>query len=150
MDALDRNILRALQADSSQTNADLAEQVGLSPAACHRRVKALEASGVIEGYAAQLKPQAFGFNTSVFISVELESQRADLLRAFEDAVAKIPQVMECTLLAGTADYLIRVIVRDPDDYAKLHAEQLTALPHVTRLQSQFSLKKIVRRTALPI
>ena len=150
MDAFDQKILRLLQTDSSLTNAELAEHVGLSPAACHRRVKALEAAGVIESYVAQLNANAFGLRTSVFISVELESQRANELRAFERAVAQIPQVMECTLLAGTSDYLIRVVVRDPDDYERLHAEHLTALPHVARLQSQFSLKKIVRRTALPI
>ena len=82
--------------------------------------------------------------------MELDSQKAEHLRAFEGAVAAILQVMECTLLAGTADYLIRVAVRDVDDWDGLHAETLTALPHVARLQSQFSLKKIVRRTALPI
>ena len=150
MDAFDRKILRHLQQDSSQTNADLADQVGLSPAACHRRVKALEASGIITSYQAHLDANALGFRTSVFISVELDSQRADQLRAFETAVRDIPQVMDCTLLAGTSDYLIRVVVKDVEDYERLHAERLTALPHVARLQSQFSLKKIVRKTALPL
>lgn len=150
MDELDRKILRELQQDSNQTNADLADKVGLSAAACHRRVKALEGSGLISSYQAHLDANALGFRTSVFISVELDSQRADQLRAFEEAVAAIPQVMDCTLLAGTSDYLIRVVVKDVEDYERLHAEKLTALPHVARLQSQFSLKKIVRRTALPI
>lgn len=150
MDEIDRKILRLLQTDANLTNAEVADRVGLSPAACHRRVKVLEADGTISAYVAQLDANKFGLRTSVFISVELESQRAEQLRTFEAAVAKIPQVMECTLLAGTSDYLIRVVVRDPDDYERLHAEHLTALPHVTRLQSQFSLKKIVRRTALPI
>ena len=150
MDKIDLKILRAVQRDSSQTNAELAEEIGLSAAACHRRVKTLEGSGIIDSYQAHLDANALGFRTSVFISVELDSQKKEQLRAFEDAVAAIPQVMDCTLLAGTADYLIRVVVRDVEDYERLHAETLTALPHVARLQSQFSLKKIVRRTALPI
>ncbi len=150
MDAIDLKILRNLQEDSSPTNAELAEVVGLSPAACHRRVKALEAAGLIASYQAHLNANALGLCTSVFISVELDGQRADQLRRFEAAVAAIPQVMEATLLAGTADYLLRVIVKDVEDYERLHAEHLTALPHVGRLQSQFSLRKIVRKTALPI
>ncbi len=150
MDAIDLKILRNLQMDSSSTNAELAEGVGLSPAACHRRVKALEAVGLITSYQAHLDANALGLRTSVFISVELDGQRADQLRQFETAVAAIPEVMECTLLAGTADYLLRVIVKDVEDYERLHAEHLTALPHVSRLQSQFSLRKIVRKTALPI
>ena len=112
MDRLDLKILRALQEDSGRTNADLAEKVGLSQAACHRRVKALEGSGIIASYQAHLNADALGYRTSVFISVELESQRKEQLRAFEDAIVTIPQVMDCTLLAGTSDYLIRVIVKD--------------------------------------
>ena len=150
MDRIDQNILRELQENANQTNIELAEKVGLSPAACHRRIKALEGKGIITAYQAHLDANALGFRTSVFISVELDSQRADHLREFEGAVAQIPQVMDCTLLAGTADYLIRVVVKDVEDYERLHAKKLTALPHVARLQSQFSLRKIVRRTALPI
>lgn len=150
MDALDLKILRILQTDSSKTNAEMADSVGLSQAACHRRVKALEASGVVQAYVAHLDPHHFGLKTSVVISVTLESQGKSYLRSFEDAVAKIPEVMECYLLAGNSDYYIRVMVKDPEDYERLHAEHLTALPHVARLQSQFSLRKVVRRTALPI
>lgn len=150
MDPFNQKILLQLQTDSSLTNAQLSERVGLSAAACHRRVKALESAGIVKGYVAQLNPRALGLKTSVYISVQLESQRAEQLRRFEAAVASIPEVMECTLLAGTSDYLLRVIVRDSDDYQQLHADRLTALPHVVRLHSQFGLKEIVRRTALPV
>ena len=150
MDEIDLKILRKLQTDARLTNTELADTVGLSVTACHRRVKSLELRGLIASYHAHLNAEAFGLRTSVFISVELDGQRADQLRQFEAAVAKIPQVMECNLLAGTSDYLIQVVVSDAEDYERLHAEKLTALPHVRRLQSQFSLRKIVRRTALPI
>ena len=150
MDQIDQKILRSLQEDASLTNAELSDAIGLSPAACHRRVKALESNGVIESYRALLNANTLGFRTSVFISVELDSQHADQLRAFESEVIMIPEVMDCTLVAGTSDYLIRVVVKDVEDYERLHRTKLTALPHVARLQSQFSLKKVVRKTALPL
>lgn len=150
MDAIDLKILRILQTNSNRTNADIADAVGLSQAACHRRVKALEAAGTIQAYVAHLDSNQFDLRTSVIISVTLESQGKACLRTFEEAVAHIPEVMACYLLAGTSDYHIRVMVKDPADYERLHSEHLTTLPHVARLQSQFSLRKVVQRTALPI
>lgn len=150
LDVVDRRILGVLQAEGRITNQDLAARVNLSPSACLRRVQILERTGVIERYAAQVNPAALGFSTSVLVQITLERQTEDFLERFEAAVRAHPQVMECNLMAGEADYLLRVVVRDTADYERLHKEMLSKLPGVARIQSSFALRTVVRRTSLPV
>ncbi|WP_395543054.1 Lrp/AsnC family transcriptional regulator [Neotabrizicola sp. sgz301269] len=150
LDATDRRILAALQNDGRMTNADLAERVNLSPSACHRRVQRLEEEGFIAGYVALLDPRRMGLQTTVFVEITLESQAEDLLDAFEQQVARVPEVLECHLTAGTADYLLKVAVGDTEDFARLHRRFLSRLPGVAKMQSSFSLKTVVKTTALPV
>lgn len=150
LDALDRRILRLLQADGRMTNADLARQVALSESACLRRLKALEASGVIARYAAVIAERAVGLPISVFVTVTLASQAEAALTAFEHAVAAVPEVMECYLMTGGSDYLLRLVVRDVDDLERLHAKALTRLPGVNRVSSSVAMRTVVKRAALPV
>ncbi|MCP2677921.1 Lrp/AsnC family transcriptional regulator [Maricaulaceae bacterium NA33B04] len=150
LDPIDRAILRELQADGRLANAELAERVGLSASACHRRVRALEASGVIRGYAALLDPDAVERGLTVIVLATLENQRRDTLEAFEQAVADIAEAMECRLTTGAEDYILRLQVRDARDYERLHREQLSGLPGVARLISNIAMRTVFARTALPI
>ena len=150
LDALDRRILRLLQADGRMTNADLARQVALSESACLRRLKAREASGVIARYAAVIAERAVGLPISVFVTVTLASQAEAALTAFEQAVAAVPEVMECYLMTGGSDYLLRLVVRDVDDLERIHARELTRIPGVTRVSSSVAMRTVVKRGALPV
>jgi len=150
LDSVDRRILRLLQADGRMTNADLARQVALSESACLRRLKALEASGVIARYAAVIAERAVGLPISVFVTVTLASQAEAALTAFEQAVAAVPEVMECYLMTGGSDYLLRLVVRDVDDLERLHAKALTRLPGVNRVSSSVAMRTVVKRAALPV
>ena len=149
-DATDYAILQLLQQRGRITNAELAERVGLSASAMLRRVQMLEESGMIMNYTARLNPQKLGYKGNIFVHVSLESQTGQALKEFEQAVLAVPQIMECYLLAGDSDYLLRVIVGGIDDYEKLHIQTLTALPHVARIRSLFTLKTVIRNTALPL
>ncbi|WP_162937444.1 Lrp/AsnC family transcriptional regulator [Indioceanicola profundi] len=148
-DAVDRRILLAIQADGRVSVADLAERVGLSASACHRRLKRLEDEGVVEGYVALLNPCAMGLGTSVFVSITLDRQQEQDLALFEAKVRECPEVMDCYLMAGDADYLLRVVVADGADYERLHTQVLTRLPGVARVRSSFTLRTVAKRTALP-
>ncbi|MBF9034814.1 winged helix-turn-helix transcriptional regulator [Rhodobacterales bacterium HKCCE2091] len=150
LDETDRRLLRLLQRDGRLTNAELSEAVNLSPSACHRRVQRLETSGVIAGHVALLDPRAVGRTTTVFVEIGLSGQADELLDAFERAVARIPDVLECHLMAGSADYLLKVAARDAEDFAAIHRQKLARLPGVVRMQSSFSLKTVTRTTALPL
>lgn len=150
IDTIDRSILRRLQADGRMTNADLAVAIGLSPAACHKRLKRLEEDGVIEGYAAIVSRSAINLAQSVFVQITLESQGREELEAFERAVAQCSRIVECHLMTGDQDYLLHVVVQDAADYEQLHKDVLTTLPGVDRLRSSFSLRTVRRRAALPI
>lgn len=150
LDRVDRSILDVLQADGRITNADLATRVGLSPSACHRRVRQLESDGVIERYAALVSRDAVDRSVSVFVEVSLESQREDVLDAFEHEIRAVPDVMSCHLMAGDADYLIHVSCRDVADYEAIHREHIAVLPGVTRLRSSFAIRTVTDTTALPL
>ena len=150
LDKIDRNILNALQREGRLSNADLAERVNLSASACHRRVRRLEADGVIRDYVALLNPRAVGRGATVFVEVTLSGQSDEVLDAFETAVAQIPDVMECHLMAGTADYLLKIAARDSDDFARIHRRYLARLPGVAKLQSSFALRTVFKTTALPL
>ena len=150
LDATDRLLLDALQRDARMTNTALAERAHLSESACLRRVRALEASGLISGYGARIDQEKAGLPVNVFVNVTLGHQDQADLQAFEDAVRRIPEVMECYLMTGDYDYLIRIVVADTADFERVHSEHLTRLPGVSRVHSSFALRAVTRLQVLPI
>ncbi|MDR3472559.1 MAG: Lrp/AsnC family transcriptional regulator [Devosia sp.] len=150
IDAIDRKLLRVLQDDSRRSVQELGEAAGLSASACHRRLKGLEERGLIAGYHAVLDPAALGFTMQFFIEVGLTSQTEASLDAFEAAVRDIPEVLECHLMAGQSDYLLRVICRDPEDFERLHRRLAARLPGVARLHSNMSIREVKARQGLPV
>lgn len=142
IEVIDRKILRALQADSRRSAATIGEMVGLSPSACHRRIRLLEDRGLIEGYGARLSAEKLGLTMSFFVEVTLEGQSEAVLGAFERAAVARPEVLECYLTTGPADYVLRVAARDPDDYEHIHRGVISGLPHVTRIQSSLVMKTV--------
>lgn len=150
LDATDRRILAVLQKDGRITNAELSERVNLSPSACHRRVERLEKEGFIAAYVALLDARRLGKPTTVFVEITLQGQADELLDAFERAVARVPDVLECHLMAGTADYLIKIMAEDTEDFARIHRQHLARLPGVRQMQSSFALRTVVKTTALAV
>jgi len=150
LDATDRRILDILQTDSSLTNVELARRVHLSPSPCLARVKALEAAGVIRGYVALADPLKLGLNLNVFIQVSLEKQIDSELERFQGAMADYPEVMECYLMTGDADYLLRVVVPDMQSLERFIVSHLTRIPGVKNIRSGFALKQVKYQTALPV
>lgn len=142
MDKLDHKILSGLQGDARISMADLAQTIGLSTSACHRRVKLLEEAGLIAGYHARLEREALGLHLELFVTVSLTSQASEALAAFEAAVQKVPEILECHLLAGRADYLMRLAVADMAEYEILHRTRLTRLPGVANMESSFNLRTV--------
>jgi Lrp/AsnC family leucine-responsive transcriptional regulator len=145
LDKLDRDLLRALQANGRLSNAELAQRIGLSPSACFRRLQRLEEQGVIAGYVADLDGEAIGKPTTVFIEVTLASQVSTALDAFERAVAACDDVLECHLMSGDFDYLLRVAVADMRDYERVHRQRIAAFPHVARIRTAFAMRAVVPR-----
>lgn len=145
IDKLDRELLRLLQADGRLTNADLAQRIGLSPSACFRRLQRLEQSGVIAGYSATLDGDVIGKPITVFIEVTLGSQGSAVLEAFERAVVACEDVLECHLMSGDFDYLLRVAVADMRDYERVHRQRVAAFPHVARIRTAFAMRAVVPR-----
>ena len=150
LDAIDRKILTALQENARLANVELARAVGLSPSPCLRRVKALESAGVIRRFATLVDQAAVGLPVSVFVSVSLERQVESALEVFEDAIQRRPEVMECYLMTGTADYLLRIVLSDLAAYERFLKDHLTRIPGVRSIQSSFALKQVAYRTALPL
>ncbi len=150
LDDTDLRILRALQKKGRISNADLSEVVNLSPSACHRRVGRLEAEGYIRDYVALLDARKIGVPTTVFVEITLQGQSDEVLDAFEKAVARIPDVLECHLMAGTADYILKVVAENTDDFARIHRQYLARLPGVAQMQSSFALRTVFKTTALPL
>ncbi|MEY3961061.1 MAG: Lrp/AsnC family transcriptional regulator [Paracoccaceae bacterium] len=150
LDATDRRILSVLQKEGRITNADLSERVNLSPSACHRRVQQLEEAGFIDKYVALLNTRKMGKPTTVYVEITLQSQAEDLLDAFEREVARVPDILECHLMAGTADYLIKIMAEDTEDFARIHRQHLSRLPGVRQMQSSFALRTVVQTTALAV
>jgi DNA-binding Lrp family transcriptional regulator len=144
LDDIDRAILRLLRSDARMSNAALAAAVGLSPSACLRRLRLLEHRGVIRGYTVVLEevPQREG--VVVIVQITLERQTDDHLKRFEAAVRRCPEVRECYLMTGIADYLLRVEARDAADYERLHKEALSRMPGVARIQSSFAIRSVIR------
>ena len=150
LDALDRKILKALQSEGRLSNQDLSEQVALSTSVCHRRVQSLERAGVISGYVALLDARTIERSATVFVEITLSAQANDLLDAFEREVKRIPDVLECHLMAGTADFLLKIVARDGDDFARIHREHLAKLPGVAQMHSSFVLRTVTNTTAIPL
>lgn len=150
LDATDLRILAALQKRGRMSNADLSEKVHLSPSACHRRVQRLEAEGYISGYVALLDARKLGVPTTVFVEITLQGQADEVLDAFERAVARIPDVLECHLMAGSADYILKVVAENTEDFARIHRQHLARLPGVAQMQSSFALRTVFKTTALPV
>ena len=150
VDQIDRRILKELQRSGRISNADLAEKVNLSASACHRRVQRLEKDGFIKNYVALLDPRKLEVPTTVFVEITLSAQADEVLESFEKAVARIPNVLECHLMAGTADYILKVVAENTDDFARIHRQYLTRLPGVAQMQSSFALRTVFKTTALPL
>lgn len=148
-DKIDLAILNSLQNNGRISNNDLANWVGLSPSACLRRVKSLETSGVIDQYVAIVHQSAAGLPDNVFVQITVEKQTKEKLAEFEIKVRECPQIMECYLMSGDADYLLRVVVSDASDYERLHMDVLTALPGVSQIKSNFSLRTVTKKTSIP-
>lgn len=150
LDATDRRILAVLQRQGRITNAELADTVHLSASACHRRVQRLEEEGFIAAYVALLDARRMGRPTVVFVEITLQGQADDLLDAFEREVARVPDILECHLMAGTADYLLKIVAADTEDFARIHRQYLSRLPGVRQMQTSFSLRTVVKTTALAV
>lgn len=150
LDRYDRIILQALQQDGRISNVVLARIVNLSESACLRRVRALEAKGLIERYVALLDQKQAGLAGNVFVHIALNREEQSELAAFEKAVQDLPEVMECYLMTGEFDYLLRVVVSDMADFERVHNESLTRLPGVARVNSSFAIRTVRKTTELPI
>ena len=150
LDATDRRLLSVLQVKGRISNSDLADHVNMSASACHRRVGRLEAEGYIQAYVALLDPRKVDRQTTVFVEITLSGQNEEVLANFEKAVALIPDVLECHLMAGSADFLLKVVAKDTEDFAKIHRKFLAQLPGVTQMQSSFALRTIFKTTAIPL
>ena len=150
LDAVDLRILRELQADASLSNVELARRVHLSPSPCLARVRALEADGLIRQYVALLDAKQLGLHLNVFISISLKQQTRAALESFEARIAARDEVMECYLMTGDADYLLRVAVPDIAALERFILEQLSPIPQVEKIRSSFALKQVRYKTALPL
>ena len=150
LDATDWKILARLQEDARVSNVDLAQAVHLSPSPCLNRVRALEASGVVGRYVTLLDPLKLGLTVSVFIQVSLEKQMRNALDTFENSVLARDEVMECYLMTGDADYLLRVVVSDVQSLERFIVDYLARIPGVASIKSSFALKQVKYKTALPL
>ncbi len=150
LDRTDYRILHHLQNNARISNTELADAVGLSPSPCLRRVKALEQAGVLKRYASIVDAKAVGLPISVFVSVSLHSQARKGLEEFESLISSYEEVMECYLMTGSSDYLLRVVVPDLDSYERFLADKLTRISCVANIQSSFALKQVIYRTELPL
>ncbi len=150
LDATDRRLLTVLQREGRITNAELSERVNLSPSACHRRVQRLEEDGYIARYVALLDTRKIGKPTTVYVEITLQGQADELLDAFEREVARVPDILECHLMAGQADYLLKIMAEDTEDFARIHRQYLSRLPGVRQMHSSFALRTVVQTTALSV
>ena len=150
MDRINRAILAQLQADARLTNVELAERVRLSPSPCLRRVRALERSGVIRGYHAEIDPSAVGRGFEVTVHIELTLKDRATVEAFEDAIAALDEVVECRRMFGLPDYVVLVAVADQAAYEAFYMNKLAELPGLARVNSQFTMKMVKRAGALPV
>lgn len=149
VDEFDLRIISLLQTNGRMTNQELSDQIGLSPSPCLRRVRQLENAGVITGYVALVDPQMLGLSVSAFVRVRLDQQDDQHLAAFETAVAEFPEVMECYLMTGEADYQLRVLVGSLGEFEDFLRHRLTKIKGVAQVTTSFALRPVVYKTALP-
>ncbi len=149
MDAIDKKLLLAVQKDCRRSLADLAREIGLSPSAAHRRMGLLEKAGVIEGYHARLNGPKLGYQIEFYVEVSLDSQSEKVLAAFEKAALARPQILECYLMTGNADYLLKVAAENTREYERIYRRTIAALPHVSRIQSSLVMKAVKRWNGYP-
>jgi Lrp/AsnC family leucine-responsive transcriptional regulator len=150
LDNIDLHILRVLQRSGRISNQDLADKVGLSPSPCLRRVRELESSGIVQKYVALVNPGAVGQSLQAFVEVRLDHQTRASAAKFETEIVKLPQVLECYMIVGDWDYLLRIIVRDLDALRDFHMNRLGKIPGVTNVKSNISMKAVKYSTALPL
>jgi len=150
LDRIDRRMLAVLQEDGRIANSALARRVGLSESATLRRLRRLEESGLIDGYVLLVNQARAGKPGNIFVEIALTAQEEAALSAFEAAVQDRPEILECYLLSGEYDYLLRVVVADFADFERIHREHLTRLPFVGRVRSSFTLRTVLRRTSIPL
>jgi Lrp/AsnC family leucine-responsive transcriptional regulator len=150
LDDIDRRLLSTLQENGRLPVTDLAEKVGLTTSPCLRRLKILEQAGIIRGYAAHVDQQKVGLPVSVFVSVKLEMQREEALERFEATIRECPEVMECYLMTGSRDYLLRVVAQDLAAYERFLKQTLTRIDGVASIESSFALAQVKYSNALPI
>ena len=151
LDRYDREILAVLQHEGRISNQELAERIGLSPSPCLRRVRALEESGLITAYRALLDTKKLGLNLMALIGISMDQHTPERFASLENAIANIPEVLECLLITGQqADYQLKVVVRDMDAYQELLLNKITRIPGVTGVHTSFVLRKVVDRSALPV
>ncbi|GJM11910.1 MAG: ArsR family transcriptional regulator [Pseudohongiella sp.] len=150
LDRIDAQLLSIIQSDGKITNIELADKVGLSPSPCLRRTRALEASGVIKRYVGILDPKLIGLTINGFVTVRLKNQGRKALEEFESRIQTYKEVMECYLMTGTSDYLLRISVQDLAKYEQFLIDKVTTIPGVGNIESSFSLKQVVYRTEMPI
>ena len=150
LDAIDKSILRALQHDGRLQNVELARQVGLSPSPCLRRVRLLEEAGVIERYVALLNPAKIGMGLTVFVRVWLTGQDTATVDRFTESIQQLPEVVECHLMAGDCDFLLRVVAADLDAYRRFQIEHLTRIKGVQSVKTEIPMQKIKLSTELPL
>ncbi|MEL6708058.1 MAG: Lrp/AsnC family transcriptional regulator [Pseudomonadota bacterium] len=146
----DERLLRELQSDSNRSIAELAECVGMSSSAVHRRIRALEAEGAIEGYAARLNSRALGLRMQVFVEISLANQSQEAMDRFEAAALRFEEVLSCHLLSGDADYMLRIAARDLDHFDRIHRESLAKLPGVASMKSSFSIREVKPWAGYPV
>lgn len=151
LDRFDRQILQILQTDARISNQELADHIGLSPSPCLRRVRALEESGLITGYRALLDAKSLGLTLMALIHISMDQHTPERFNDFETAIADIPEVMECLLITGqSADYQLKVVVKDLDAYQELLLKRITGIKGVSGVHSSFVLRRVVDKTAFPV
>jgi Lrp/AsnC family transcriptional regulator, leucine-responsive regulatory protein len=150
IDKIDRLLLRELQANARFGIAELGEKAGLSPSTCHRRVKLLEERGLITGYSASLDRKQLGLANEFFVEVSLIAQTEAAFEKFEAAIQRVPEILECHLMSGQFDYLLRVVARDAEDYERIHRGKLSRLPGVQRIQSSLALRTVKGWSGYPV
>jgi DNA-binding Lrp family transcriptional regulator len=142
LDKQDKIILNSLQRDARLPLAELAHKAGLSPSSCHRRVKLLEEDGVIISYTANLERARLGLTNEFFVEVSLAAQTEEAFEKFERAIQRVPEILECHLMSGQFDYLLRVVAQDAADYERIHRTKLSRLPFIQRIQSALALRTV--------
>ncbi|MCC3860409.1 Lrp/AsnC family transcriptional regulator [Pseudemcibacter aquimaris] len=150
MDAIDRKIIRALQQNGRLTNQELADNVGLSPSPCLRRVRNLEKQGVLTGYTALVDQEQYGLPLTVFVHIRLERHSDECIRTFEEGIGRLDQVMECYLMTGRSDYLLHVVARDLKDYEGFVRDKISTIPGIAGIDSSFVFGRVKRKTDFPL